>query len=224
MFFLLRRGGLYSFKAQKQRRMHATIAGHSRRSLVSYCYPDYAVVVANPDSNPNRLGSRLPLSVVAVLASNVPFLFPADAPLMMSPPLLVASSLLVARSLVALQRRPAFPVDFSPAAPECPFHRAKARSIHAPYVAYASLASNHPQCRLKRQPMDNFYDHSQLATANQPLPPTNWANSTTMWRCHCCCHLRCCSFRQSWATIWQVALRKSSPSTWHCCMFSSPPV
>lgn len=153
--------------------MHATIATHSQRSPVSYCCPDYVVVVANPDSNPNQLGSPLPVSAAA---SNVPFLFLADAPLMMSPPLLVASSLLVARSLVALQRGSAFPLDSSPAVPACPFHRAKARSIHAPYVAYASPASNHPQSRPKRQQMGNSCVHFQLATANQPLPPTNLAN------------------------------------------------
>lgn len=156
--------------------MRATIAAHSRRSPVLYCCPDYVVVVANPDSNPNRLGSPLPVSAVAALASNVQFLFLADAPLMMSPPLLVASSLLVARSLVALQRGSAFPLDFPPAVPACPFHRAKARSIHAPYVAYASPASNHPQSRPMRQQMGNFCVHFQLATANQPLPPTNLAN------------------------------------------------
>lgn len=206
--------------------MHATIVAHSRHSPVSYCCPDYAVVVASPDSNPNRLGSPLLASALVALASNAPFLCPADAPLMISPPLLVASSLLAAHSLVALQRRPlpSLPVDLPPAAPACPFHRAKARSIHAPYVAYASPASNHPQCRPKRQQMGNSYGHSQLATANQPLPLTNWVNWTTKWRRHCCCPRRCYPCRQSWATIWQVALRKSSPNTWHCCMFSNPPV
>lgn len=209
-------------RAQRQRHMRVTIVAHSRHSPVLYCCPSYAVVVANPDLSPNRL--RFPLASVAAaaLASVVlPLLlgnslFPAvslSAPL--PPPLVHLWSSLLVHSLVPIRPSP-------PAARTCPFHRAKARSIQAPNVAYASLAGNHLHCLPKRQ-SHSFCVHSRLAPASQPLPPTSLANSMTNWMRHCCCH-RCCPCCQSWVTIWQAALRKSSPNTWHCCMFSNPPV